>query len=109
MTFGEYLSLPYTLLLEAIYLPEGKWIRKASYVELPESAVENFSPLVALAELERRRVEITFEKLRKGEPVLVHGSPLKSVNLASELRRLNLEKYIDYLDLDEKQIMALSM
>jgi hypothetical protein len=105
MILREYLSLPYTLVVDAVKHSEASWIRKATYLELPDCVVETLLPLKAIEELEKLKVRIIIGKLFNGESVPVPGEPLNSSDQEFELKRLGLSEWIGFLDYDEKDML----
>ncbi len=79
MTREEYLAVPYVLTMEAIEGPDGDWICRASYPELPGCVSEAASPLDCLDQLEDTRVQIILERLRTGQYIPVPRPPLDYV------------------------------
>jgi hypothetical protein len=105
MILREYLSLPYTLVVDAVEHSEISWIRKATYLELPECVVETMLPLEAIEELEKLKVRIIIGKLLNGESVPIPGEPLNSSDQAFELKRLGFSQWIGFLDYDENDML----
>lgn len=79
MTLDEYFAIPYVLRMESVERPDGDWVRRAAYPELPGCAAEAATPVEAIEMLDaakRRRIE---EMLERGELVPVPRPPLQSV------------------------------
>jgi len=88
MTPEEYLAVPYILTMESVERPDGEWVRRASYPELPGCVAEAFSPIDAIEHLEELRRRRILEMLERGENVPVPRPPLRSAGpaLAEERR-----------------------
>ena len=92
LTPEEYLAIPYILVMESVEKPDGTWIRRAEYPELPGCVAEALSPLDALDKLEEARVRYILEKLRSEEPVPVPRPPLRSRVPSAQQERLRFER-----------------
>ena len=57
-------------------LPDGDWLRRASYPELPGAFAEAESAVDAMDLAEDRRVSIITERLSRGERVPVPRPPI---------------------------------
>ncbi|MGH3303795.1 MAG: hypothetical protein ACRDOK_19380 [Streptosporangiaceae bacterium] len=77
MTRDEYLRVPFVLVVESVPKPDGQWLRRASYPELPGAVVEAESAVDAIDALDDRRVEIILDRLERGVPVPVPRPPLR--------------------------------
>ncbi|MGB6456915.1 MAG: hypothetical protein WBH47_20805 [Streptosporangiaceae bacterium] len=77
MTRAEYLRVPFVLIVESVPMPDGQWLRRASYPELPGAVAEAESAVEAIDELDDRRVEIILDRLERGVPVPVPRPPLR--------------------------------
>lgn len=77
MTRDEYLRVPFVLIVESVETPDGQWLRRASYPELPGAVVVAESAVDAIEELDDRRVEIILDRLERGAPVPVPRPPLR--------------------------------
>src|SRR6266540_7019340 len=78
LTLEEYLAVPYVLTMESVERPDGEWVRRASYPELPGCVVEAWSPVEAIAELEEKRRHRIIELMESGEPIPVPRPPLRA-------------------------------
>jgi hypothetical protein len=76
MTRDEYLRVPFVLVVESIEKPNGNWLRRASYPELPGAVAEAESAIVAMDAVDARRVSIITERLDRGEDVPVPRPPI---------------------------------
>lgn len=70
-----YLTVPYTLAIESVEHPNGDWLRRAEYPELPGCAAEAYSAVEAIAKLEKEQVRHIRALLERGEPVPVPRPP----------------------------------
>lgn len=77
MTLEEYLAIPYVMLVESVEGPDGQWLRRVSYPELPGCTAEALSPLDAMDMVERARVQLIEERFQRGEPIPVPRPPLR--------------------------------
>jgi hypothetical protein len=73
-----YLAVPYMLAVESVELPDGNWVRRAEYPELPDCWAEAYAAVDAIDQVEERRVERIREMLERGEQVPVPRPPLLS-------------------------------
>src|SRR5437763_12447422 len=78
MTLEEYLAIPYVLVVESFEGPDGEWLRRASYPELPGCTVEGFWAVDVIDKLEQLRIKRIMEMLRDGEYIPVPREPLRS-------------------------------
>ncbi len=76
LTLRDFLSVPYLVEAETVDAGEGRWVRRASYPELPECTVESPTIEDTLERLERRRVERILEMLGEGGRPPVPRPPL---------------------------------
>lgn len=70
MRLLDYLSVPYRLHAETVELPDGSWVRRLSYPELPDCSVESIVLEDALRALERRRIETVLRMAAEGAPAV---------------------------------------
>lgn len=94
MTTEEYLAIPYILTLESVAKPDGDWVRRASYPELPGCIVEAFSPVEAIERLDEARRECILGLIERGEPVPVPRPPLRSAQDAASPERLGFARWL---------------
>jgi hypothetical protein len=94
MTLDEYLAVPYILVMESVERPDGEWVRRASYPELPGCQVEAFSPIDAIDQLEDLRRQRIEEMIERGEHVPVPRPPLRHVPSAAERDRLDFARWL---------------
>jgi hypothetical protein len=71
-----YLAVPYLLAVESVEKPNGDWVRRAEYPELPDCYAEAFAAVDAIEKLDERRVQIIKEMLERGQEVPVPRPPL---------------------------------
>jgi predicted RNase H-like HicB family nuclease len=76
-TAHQYLEIPYVLIMESVPRADGEWVRRASYPELPDCAVEADSAVEAVAMLDRLRIQRIQELLDGGKPVPVPRPALR--------------------------------
>jgi hypothetical protein len=85
LTPAEYLAIPFVLTMEPAVGPDGHWLCRAEYPELPDCVGEALSPIDAIERLERLRRNYILERLERGETVPVPRPPLSyQVALMSE-------------------------
>jgi hypothetical protein len=90
----EYLAIPYILTMESVERPDGEWVRRASYPELPGAVAEAFSPLDAIEQLEVLRRQLILERLQRGESVPVPRPPLRSATPALSQERREFARWL---------------
>jgi len=71
-----YLAIPYMLAVESIEKPDGDWVRRAEYPELPDCYAEAFGAVDAIEKVDERRVQVIKDMLERGEEVPVPRPPL---------------------------------
>lgn len=71
-----YLTIPYVLAIESVAHPDGDWVRRAEFPELPGCAAEAYSAVEAIARLEQEQARCIQALLDHGEPVPVPRPPL---------------------------------
>ncbi len=76
MTRDEYLRVPYVLVVESVEKPDGDWLRRASYPELPGAVAEAESAVDAMELADDKRVAIITERLARGQHVPVPRPPI---------------------------------
>jgi predicted RNase H-like HicB family nuclease len=76
MNLKECLAIPYMLDVRSVEGPDGKWVCRVAYEELPGCVATAESPLKALDALERIREKCIVRQLEKGLPVPVPRAPL---------------------------------
>jgi predicted RNase H-like HicB family nuclease len=77
LTTAEYLAIPFIMTMEPAVGPDGHWLCRAEYPELPDCVGEALSPIDAIERLERVRRRYILEQLERGETVPVPRSPLR--------------------------------
>ena len=88
MSLRDFLSVPYLVEAETIDLGDGRWVRRASYPELPDCQAESMLITDTLQQLERRRVERIVDILRAGETPPVPRPPLTDCDPEGVMKRL---------------------
>lgn len=76
MSPAEHLAVPYVVTMEAVPGPDGRWVCRAAHPELPGVAAEHPLAIVALEQLEARRIEYIRGQLERGAAVPVPRPPL---------------------------------
>jgi predicted RNase H-like HicB family nuclease len=76
MDLHEHLAVPYILDASSVEGPDGRWVCRVAYEELPGCVATAESPLKALDALERLREERIVRHLDKGLPIPVPRPPL---------------------------------
>ena len=94
LTLEEYLAVPYVLTMESIERPDGEWVRRASYPELPDCVAEAWSPVEAIAQLEERRRYRIVELMERGEPIPVPRPPLRASAPPPDADRLGFARWL---------------
>ncbi|WP_067887601.1 hypothetical protein [Actinomadura chibensis] len=69
MNVDDYLAIPYILDVGAVQGPDGEWVCRLEYEELPGCVAEARSPFDALDRLEALREECIRRLVREGRPV----------------------------------------
>ncbi|MQA86051.1 MAG: hypothetical protein GEV03_15835 [Streptosporangiales bacterium] len=77
VTPEDYLAVPYVLEMESVEGPDGDWVRRAEYPELPGCLAEAHSTLAAVEKLEELRVQYILTRLERGESIPVPRPPLR--------------------------------
>ena len=94
MTLEEYLAVPYVLTMESVCRPDGEWVRRASYPELPNCVAEAESPIDAIEQLDELRRNRIADMLQKGESIPVPRPPLASALPALDSDRLGFARWL---------------
>ena len=94
LDLDEFLAVPYTLVMESFETPNGDWLRRASYPELPGCGVEGLWAVDIVSELENLRVQIITERFHKHEYIPVPRPALKSHSPALDKARLGFAKWL---------------
>ena len=94
MDLDEYLAVPYKLVMESFEGPDGDWLRRGSYPELPGCDVEGLWAVDVVEELEELRVRIITDRHRKHEFIPVPRPPLKSHAPVLDKARLGFTKWL---------------
>jgi predicted RNase H-like HicB family nuclease len=98
MTASVYLSIPYRIEAFTYEAAPGRWLRRASYPELPDCVAEAPTITAALDLLERRRVEVILTLIAEGKSPPVPRPPLRDADPEGVLRRLGLDYHLPLLD-----------
>jgi predicted RNase H-like HicB family nuclease len=89
-----YLAVPYLLVLESVMHPDGEWVRRAEYPELPGAVAEAYSAVEAIDRLEDERERIIQELWAAGEPIPAPRPPLAATWQRLDRRRLGFAKWL---------------
>lgn len=77
MRLIDHLRVPYLLEAETAELPDGSWVRRVRYPELDGCTAEAAVVEDALAQLERKRIEMIVRMVRDGGTPPIPRPPLK--------------------------------
>ena len=80
MTADEHLRVPCTMIIASVRRPDGTWVRRAEYPELPGCVAEADSPLDAIDQLDALRVQTILDRLSRREPVPTARPPLRRLS-----------------------------
>jgi hypothetical protein len=94
MDLEEHLAVPYKLVIESFEGPDGDWLRRASYPELPGCDVEGLWAVDVVEELDQLRVDIITGMFRGKREIPVPRPPLKSKVPMLDPVRLGFVKYL---------------
>ena len=94
MELEEYLAIPYKLIMESFEGPDGDWLRRASYPELPGCEVEGLWAVDVVEELEQLRVRLITERYEHRQFIPVPRPPLKSRAPVMDKARLGFARYL---------------
>lgn len=78
MELADYMAVPYIAVFYSVERPDGTWVRRAEYPELPDCYAEAGDVLLAMDELEEKRIKYLSEAFQRGEEIPVPRPPLKS-------------------------------
>jgi hypothetical protein len=105
LSLREFLSVPYLVEAEAIEIGPGDWLRRAAHPELPDCWAEAPRIVDTLHQLERRRIEVIVELLRRGTAPPVPRPPLEDADPEGVLVRHGLRgELAPLLDLPGSEI-----
>lgn len=107
MRLVDYLAVPYVLCADSVPGPDGKWVRRLEYLELPSCSVGTLSVPEGLWRLDRVRVRTIVRLLAAGEPVACPAAPRASADVPGELAELGLWEWLSpFLELTAEQLRA---
>jgi predicted RNase H-like HicB family nuclease len=89
-----YLAIPYLLILETVERPDGEWLRRAEYPELPGCVAEAYSAVEAIDKLEDERERIIQQLWERGEPIPAPRPPLAASWQRLDERRLRFARWL---------------
>lgn len=78
MNLAEYMAIPYMAVVYSVERPDGTWVRRAEYPELPNCVAEAPDVLTAIDELEEKRIRYLSDAYRRGEEIPIPRPPLHS-------------------------------
>ena len=77
MDLAEYLAIPYVAVVYSIEGPDGEWLRRAEYPELPGCVAEGSGGVAGVMEqLEQARVRYIASAFSRGDDIPVPRPPL---------------------------------
>lgn len=94
MDLDYYLSIPYVLALETVQLPDGQWVRRAEYPELPGCFADADSAVEAVERLEEEQVRYLQRRIDRGEPIPTPRPPLPSHGGRLNAGRLTFARWL---------------
>ena len=94
MNLEDYLAVPYKLIIESFEGPDGDWLRRASYPELPGCDVEGLWAVDVVDALDDLRVSLITGMFRRHEQIPVPRPPLRSRPPVLDEARLGFVKYL---------------
>ena len=94
MNLEDYLAVPYKLIIESFEGPDGDWLRRASYPELPGCDVEGLWAVDVVDALDDLRVSLITGMFQRHEQIPVPRPPLRSRPPVLDEARLGFVKYL---------------
>ena len=94
MTPAEHLAVPYVMTMIPAIGPDGTWLCRAEYPELPDCVAEAFSPIDAINMLEAAREKLILGRLERGEPIPTPRPPLMYRVPAIQKERLEFARWL---------------
>ena len=94
MNLEDYLAVPYKLIIESFEGPDGDWLRRASYPELPGCDVEGLWAVDVVDALDNLRVSLITGMFQRHEQIPVPRPPLRSRPPVLDEARLGFVKYL---------------
>jgi hypothetical protein len=94
LNLEDYLAVPYKLIIESFEGPDGDWLRRASYPELPGCDVEGLWAVDVVDELDLLRVRLITDMFKRQEQIPVPRAPLRSRPPLLDEARLGFVKYL---------------
>lgn len=89
-----YLAVPYLLVLESVQRPDGEWVRRAEYPELPGCVAEAQSAVEAIDRLDAERERIIEALWQRGAAIPVPRPPLAVSWQRLDARRLDFARWL---------------
>ena len=78
MELADYLAIPYVAVVSSVEKPNGEWVRRAEYPDLPGCSAEARDVMAAMDELERKRVQYVVRAYRQRGEIPMPHPPLQS-------------------------------
>jgi hypothetical protein len=94
LNLEDYLAVPYKLIIESFEGPDGDWLRRASYPELPGCDVEGLWAVDVVDALDDLRVSLITGMFQRHEQIPVPRPPLRSRPPVLDEARLGFVKYL---------------
>ena len=94
MDLDYYLAIPYVLALETVQLPDGQWVRRAEFPELPGCYADAESAVEAVEKLAEEQVRYIQRLLDLGAPVPIPRPPLPTYGQALSANRLAFARWL---------------
>ena len=94
MDLDYYLAIPYVLALETVQLPDGEWVRRAEFPELPGCHADAHSAVEAIEKLAEEQVRYIQRLLDLGAPVPTPRPPLPTYGQALSANRLAFARWL---------------
>jgi hypothetical protein len=94
LNLEDYLAVPYKLIIESFEGPDGDWLRRASYPELPGCDVEGLWAVDVVEALDDLRVSLITGMFQRHEQIPVPRPPLRSRPPVLDEARLGFVKYL---------------
>jgi hypothetical protein len=103
MTLAELLSIPFIRGAESVSDESGAWSRRFEYPEIRGCVIEAETALNGLRALELLRVARLLRAIGTGQAIPCPRPPLRSLDVAGQLRDFGLDIPPDLLELDERR------
>lgn len=77
MDLSDYMAIPYVVVVYSVERPDGEWVRRVEYPELPGCAAEDDDVLTAIDRADAERVRFLASAFARGDEIPVPRPPLK--------------------------------